>query len=257
MIMLAGALAVSGTASAQFANTGASNYADTPSAYNRISLSYAPQFMGGETLNGFAIGYTYGCFVSSTQPWFVEVGLNLNYNFSSFDGMFGYSNFDLTDADDLSDLGDLANMDYDDLLNYDWDHTSDIKANFSMLQLNIPINFGYRFSINENLSINPYIGLNLKFNLLAKCSLDSKANDDDEFNNLASDMISDSGDDVDYFSKDDLGDYAWKRFQIGWHIGAGVNYKAAYFGLNYGTDFNKIAKETNSSNLYLTLGYQF
>lgn len=218
--------------------------------YHRVSFSYAPEFIGGETVSGIAFGYTYGANCSRTYPFFFEIGMSLNYNFKTFDGAFGYS---MVSVDDLDDLDKYLNMDYDDFLNQDWDHTSDLKMKFNMLSWNIPINFGYRYSINENLSIDPYIGLNFKFNILAQGDIESKANDNDYLNNAASDIINDMGS-INFLNKDDMMGMQWKTFQMGWHIGAGVNYKRLYLGLRYGTDFIKIAEGTNSSNFYLSLG---
>ncbi len=49
----------------------------------------------------------------------------------------------------------------------------------------------------------------------------------------------------------------WKHFQMGWHIGAGLNYKALYLGLSYGTDFTEICKKTKTSNFAVSVGYNF
>ena len=219
--------------------------------YHRLSFSYAPLFIG-ETVNGISFGYTYGANCSRTHPFFFEIGMNLNYNFKTFDGAFGYSMVTV-DPNNLGDLDKLMNMDYDDFLNQDWDHTSDLKMKFNMLSWNIPVNFGYRYSINDNLSIDPYIGLNFKFNILAQADIESKANDNDYLNNAASDIINDMGS-INFLNKDDMMGMQWKTFQMVWHIGAGVNYKRLNLGLRYGTDFIKIAEGTNSSNFYLSLG---
>lgn len=98
--------------------------------------------------------------------------MNLNYNFKTFDGAFGYSMVTV-DPNNLGDLDKFMNMDYDDFLNQDWDHTSDLKMKFNMLSWNIPVNFSYRYSINDNLSIDPYIGLNFKFNILAQADIEN------------------------------------------------------------------------------------
>lgn len=253
-IMLAGALAVSGTASAQFANTGASGNADAPMSYNRVTLSYAPTFIGGETVNGVGIGYTYGGFISQERTMFIEFGVRLNYNAKTFDGMFGYS---MVSPDDIlnGSYDDILNGDFDAIMDQDWEHTSSLKMKFKMLQYSIPINFGYRYAFNENLSVSPYIGLNFKFNLLAQGKMESDANDNDYINNAVSDEIDDTT--INFLSKDDMMGMQWKTFQMGWHIGADVNYKAAYLGLQYGTDFIKLAEGTNSANFYLTAGFQF
>lgn len=51
--------------------------------------------------------------------------------------------------------------------------------------------------------------------------------------------------------------YTAKRIQVGWQIGAGLSYKALYFGLSYGLDFTDFAKRTKTSNFAVSLGYNF
>ncbi len=40
-------------------------------------------------------------------------------------------------------------------------------------------------------------------------------------------------------SKENMGDkdLTWNRFQMGWHVGVGFQYKPFYLGVHYGTDF--------------------
>lgn len=52
-------------------------------------------------------------------------------------------------------------------------------------------------------------------------------------------------------------DYTWKRFQVGWQIGANVDFKSLSVGMHYGSDFSELAKKTKSSNWAITLGYSF
>lgn len=60
-----------------------------------------------------------------------------------------------------------------------------------------------------------------------------------------------------FFDKDDMDGDEWKRFQLGWHIGAGFNYNQFYVGLSYGTDFIKIAEKVNTGTFSLGIGYNF
>lgn len=72
-------------------------------------------------------------------------------------------------------------------------------------------------------------------------------------------------------SEDAMGDKdaTWNRFQMGWHVGVGFQYKPIYLGVQYGTDFipayshkytydgeSETAK-INTGNLKVTLGYVF
>ena len=115
---------------------------------------------------------------------------------------------------------------------------------FRILSRTRVINLSYKFSFSESdFSVSPFVGVTLKGNVLGK----QKWSDDDEEV------------DYDFFDKEDMGgkDYTWKRFQVGWQIGANVDYKSLSVGMHYGSDFSKLAKKTNSSNWAITLGYSF
>lgn len=102
--------------------------------------------------------------------------------------------------------------------------------------ISVPANIAYKFTFNNpDLSVVPYTGINFKLNLLGKYTYD----DDD-------------AEDYDWYSDGDC-----KRFQMGWQIGAGLNYKQFYVGLGYELDFIKIAEKVNTSNFYVGVGYNF
>lgn len=103
--------------------------------------------------------------------------------------------------------------------------------------ISVPVNIAYKFTFdNPDLSVVPYTGINFKLNLIGKYTFD------DEYD----------AEDIDWYSDADF-----KRFQMGWHIGAGLNYKQFYVGLGWGIDFIKIADETNTSNFNIGVGYNF
>ena len=64
-------------------------------------------------------------------------------------------------------------------------------------------------------------------------------------------------------------DNTWNRFQMGWHVGVGFQYKPIYLGVQYGTDFipayshkytydgESETYKINTGNLKVTLGYVF
>lgn len=139
---------------------------------------------------------------------YVETGLNLNFNFASVP----------VDDNDLEDY--LSNQ-------------------YQFAALAVPVNFAYKFDINDTFDIKPYLGLNLKLNLIGKNRL--KITDDD-----LRDLMEDEGYDLDdyeewgsVFNKDDMGgkNATWNRFQLGWHIGADFVFNKFFAGLSYGTDF--------------------
>lgn len=120
----------------------------------------------------------------------------------------------------------------------------DEKIETKAMNIVVPVNLSYKFSFSENdFSLSPFVGVTLKGNILGK---QKWVDEDDSVEN-------------DFFDKEDMGgkDYTWKRFQVGWQIGANVDYKSLSVGMHYGSDFSELAKKTNSSNWAITLGYSF
>lgn len=247
ILMMAGALAVATPAFAQFSNasaggnrsTGGSTMVKDCTPYDRISLSYdywksskEMFYDDADATNGIAIDYIHGFSISKTLPMFIETGIGASF------GFWGDTNDDVKGVD--------------------------IKYRFAHINLSIPVNFAYKFNINNDFSIHPFVGLNFKFNLYAnnKVKLDFEDSD-------AQDYVDDMSDkefedqfgrprDFSMFDKDYTGkDGQWKRFQLGWHIGVGVNYKALYVGLSYGTDFMEICKKHSTSNFKVGVGFNF
>lgn len=190
-------------------------FAANAQGYNRAALSYnhdnySPK--GGDSygLNGVGLNYIHGFDVAESM--FVEVGGNFNFNFGSKE--FGKGE----DAE---------------------------KFKYQNINLQVPVNYVYRFNVAEGVSIDPYVGLNFKLHLTAKSKYDEK---DAKWANQ--------------FDKKDVGEgETWNRFQMGWHVGAGLNYDRYYLGVQFGTDFLPIYKEgdakINTSSLKISLGYTF
>ncbi len=254
ILMMAGAMAIATPAFAQFSNAstgarsnGGSSMVKDTTPYDRISLSYQYDMMkldvkdaDDQNLNGVAIDYIHGFSVSKTLPIFIETGIGFNV------GFWGDSDNDykMTTPSGTCD--------------------AELKNNLTTLSVSIPVNVAYKFNINNDFSIHPYLGLNLKFNALAqnKYKFDCEDSDiQDDVDDLSDKEFEDSfGVPRSYsmFDKDYTGkDGQWKRFQLGWHIGVGVNYKAFYVGLSYGTDFMELAKKLNTSTFKIGVGYNF
>lgn len=235
-------MAMATTASAQFANN--SRGGDAPRAsksintagYDRIYVSYNPVNVVSDKDNvadinytGFSAGYTHGFSISQKLPFFVEVGAKLTYAFYS------------TDESDEDDKDVYCNF-KGDWAKYDCKHT--------YMGVTVPVNLAYSIDFaNSEVNIVPYFGLTFKANIIAN----EKADPDVNY------TVEKDEKEKDYFDKKDMGDkdYTWKRFQMGWQIGAGLNYKALYVGVHYGKDFMEIAKKTKMSNWGISLGYNF
>jgi hypothetical protein len=117
-----------------------------------------------------------------------------------------------------------------------------VKIDFNMYSIHVPINIGYKYAINETFSIFPYAGINARGNISGKIT-GSYGGEKESIN---------------VFDKDDMDDEAFKRLQIGWQIGCGVNFNFLYLSASYGGDFNKIAKDVElASAPSITLGVNF
>lgn len=105
------------------------------------------------------------------------------------------------------------------------------------LSLNIPVALTYRININEDFAVSPNFGFDFRINMTGKYK---ELEDGEELGKI--DLYSDAD---------------WNRFQAGWHIGVGLDYRALHFGVQYGTDFNEIAEELKIATTSVTLGFNF
>lgn len=249
LIMLAGALAVSLNASAQFSNnastrSGKTNYSGviTPT-YDRFQISYvnekiSPDKGDDTSLNGVGLNWIHGISVSKNLPLYVQTGLDLHLGFWS---------------DEINREDDPEDKTYQ-------------KIKLTTLNAAIPVNLAYKINASPSFSIEPLVGLNIKFNIISntKNSIESES----EWLNEKMDGWSKEEleeyfgfkESINNFDKKDTGskEATWKRFQIGWHIGANFIFSKKYYaGITYGSDFMEIAKKTNSSTLTVGLGYIF
>lgn len=124
----------------------------------------------------------------------------------------------------------------------DSDEGEKYEQKINIFSLNIPVNLVYKFYINENWSIDPFFGLDFRVNLTGKNKATYSYGGEEE---SAS---------VDLFKGED----ALKRFQAGWHIGAGATWKKKInFSISYGTDINEIAESARFRTTVISLGYNF
>lgn len=250
-------LAAATTASAQFANGSASSKKGSSAtvvntdSYGRFYVSYNPLTIKPDysdaknmTLSGVTVGFTKGISVSKSLPLFVEVGARFNFAFKSEDGygMGGGYDEDYDDDDDYPWYTNRSKSDYD----YDYDYEDKdegVKTKYTYMGVVIPVNLAYKWSsASVPVSITPFVGLTFKGNIVAK----SKTEVDNKESK------------ADFFDKKDVGkDGQWKRFQAGWQIGVGVDYKQLYVGFHYGSDFNEVCKKTKTSNWGVSLGLNF
>lgn len=208
-------------------------------SYNLISLSYENIMMSANdklklegsyfltdeagknqtgSFNGLGIEYNRGIGISSKHPMFVEVGGKVNFTFYN-----------------------RSISDFYDGVQYN--------QKFSLIRLAVPVSYAYRFNLNKKMTLTPFVGLDLRFNLSGsekETIIEGSSSEEDVYNP---------------FDDDDFDDYTWKRFQLGWHIGARLTYARYFAGLNFGTDFNPIVNykgmKLNTFDLSLNVGFKF
>lgn len=221
-IAVAAMLAISSGAYAQFTNASSSNSSTVSNSagwstvwleYNACKIDFN-QGIDDESVTGFSFGYSKAFPITSSTPIFLEAGIGAQY---------------FTKSDFMEDV------------------FNDVK--FTMFSAKVPINFVYDFALpNSTISIDPFVGLSLRYNISGK--------------------LSDDDNDLDVFDKDDMGssDSTFKRFQAGWQIGAKVRFEGGFMaGVSYGSDFSNIWEvksgsskvKANSSATTITIGYTF
>lgn len=234
---------------AQNASDGAWSSSGSNKAYNRIGISYDMEHFGpnknmkddmdGFSANGVGINYIHGFALSQSIPLYLETGINFNFLFHCEKG-------------DKEDVGSYWMQE---------------KQKFQDINLQVPVNISYRFNVGDDMYINPYLGINFKLHMATRTKWTIDHNIPDNIlsaANIKSDDL--EGDWESYFSEDDMGeDNTANRFQMGWQIGCGFQYKPLYIGLQWGTDFipfysqewDKDKYKINTSNFKLTLAYNF
>lgn len=141
----------------------------------------------------------------------------------------------------------------------------------------MPVNFAWKFNINDKFSVTPYLGLNFRVNMSSRMKYVSEYE-----TNMPSDMLPKDfkkKDESDWYNclssseKHGMGskEETWNVFQMGWQIGVGARYSNYYLGLQYGTDFIPSYKHTykdedektsetykiNNGTFKVKLGYYF
>lgn len=224
LVAAAALMAVCTGAFAQFSNSSSSSASAVSDGWSTAYLqwnpiTFAPDKGDDTGFTGFSVGYNKAFGVSSTVPLYVEAGIGLQYAFHTED----------YDGDDDGD----------------WGYDVESEKLFSMLSLKVPVSFMYKWNIpNSSIALAPFVGLDLRFNILGNAKVSYNDDDEDKSFNL--------------FDEDDMGDSdAWKRFQVGWHTGVNAYFGKFLVGVSYGSDFSEIAKKCKLHTASFTLGYTF
>lgn len=222
-VLVALLMCVAASASAQFANSSKTSAGE---GWQGLRISYLPMKITGDgsdfKMTGFSAGYVKSFGIAKNMPVFLEVGGNLSYAFK-----------DLTD--EVKDvLEDVFDEDLDGL---------EVKMN--MLSLNIPVNVGYKFDINESISLYPHLGFNFRVNMLGKMKAEYEGESED----------------VNLFDDDEMNEFeagdAYKRFNVGFLVGVDCNINRFNVGLRYQKDFTELLEGGKIAMPSISVGYNF
>ena len=228
--------------------------------YTRIQFNFAPQVMEikdapseagdvdtgweGAKLStmGFGLGFVKGIALSQSTPLFLEIGGNLTF---------------------LSKSDEETKKETDYSKTYEWT----TEAKYKFLNLAVPVNFAYRVNVADAFSIQPFVGVNMKFNLVGKVKYTETEDGESESYDVGffTKEKFEGEEQPYYFGKDD--DNKAKRFQLGLNVGCGFNIaKRLYVGYTFQPDLvkyaecyggdNKTYKVKTRSNV-ITLGFNF
>lgn len=245
-------LAVCSSASAQFSNTkgGSQSSSVDSKGWSTIYVQYNPSTISidvtgvdDESFNAFTVGYNRAISISSSAPFYVELGGALQYSFKS--------------KDMLDEIADVKSLDEDKV---------DPEQKYNMLSLKVPVSIMYDWKINNsNVHIAPFAGITMRYNIFGnkkmEYNFDSDYKDDliDIFGKkYFEEKFSEKS--LDLFDKKDMGskDATWNRFQFGWQLGVNVRFNDKFLiGASYGSDFSEICKKAKISAWSIQLGYTF
>ena len=215
---IASLLLITYTASAKFMSTTENSGSSDNDFYDRIEISYNPISLDGKfidwDLKGITVGQVIG-FNVTNQPLFIEIG-----------GRLTYATRETSDTIYICDGFDVYN--------------SKLFINSKFIQISVPINVVYKFTLSDDWSIAPFAGLVAKGNIFGETETEY------EFWDM---KVKES-----WFDKRGMDA---NRFQAGWNIGVGANYKNFYLGVSYGADFIELADNIDTSNYAITFGYSF
>ncbi len=96
--------------------------------------------------------------------------------------------------------------------------------------------FSYKWSVSDNVVLSPHVRIAGRLNVLGK-------------------QKSDYFGSVNLFEDRKSGGAGWKSFQLNWNVGVDLEIsKRAFFGIGYGSDFQKIAGDERLKSFAITLG---
>lgn len=209
-------------------------------------------------LNGLSVGFNKAVPVIPSVPLFFEVGAGLTYALGKL-----YEEEDEYDC--RSYYYEKFNSSYYEIsCGGEFSMTQKIVSQH--LMVNIPVNLMCKFqSSNSSITLEPYVGLNVKAHILGqlkyKLEYDACCDEIEDILEEVGEELEES--DLNYFDKDDVGGkkYVAKRVNVGWQIGANVDFGKAFVGVSYGSDFGEFMEvydeDWKFSATNITIGLRF
>ena len=235
------AMLMSTTAFAQFTHSGGRNLSSVEKGWNSIYASYnmlkysQEMFDYNKAYNGFSVGYDRAIGLISKIPLYVEIG-----------GAIQYARQSVKDNNE-----------------------DDSKTTSNLLSVKVPVSVLYRWNIaNSNWSIIPKAGFDGRFNVLGKgketyTELYSSSLIKHVITNKYN-MFKEGENGKDRYNGLNAKGDKCSRFQVGWHVGANVEYKSLLLGITYGADMNAFCKKyceivsnVHFKTLSITIGHKF
>ncbi len=230
---------------AQSGNLSEISSGDLSISYDRIGVLYSNTRLWSDkendivvvdgkkniSLNGFGIEYIHGFNLKKNLPLFLEIGAKLDFAIGA------------QAVDEITSRSKTLRME------------------MHKMYIAVPLNLAYTAYVGKNVSLMPYMGLQCKINILAQSRTFSVpeivmgADGVPILPSIYGDIVSKweslyPGDGKSMFGEK-------YHYQVGWHVGVGVEYRRIYIGINYGTDFTKAFKDVNEGEFTTTLGYTF
>lgn len=225
------------------------------SEWQGIRMSYHTMNFSSDNNNGakidltsVSIGYIKSYSISNSIPIFIETGANILW------ARYSDDRIDRTISIDYSYAPNSANKNEKYI-----EEQEGYEDNINMFSLVAPINIAYKCSLNNDISILPYVGFTLRGNIIGKYNhkeIDRTIVQEYESQKIVS--VNDKSKTKDYnLFSNDMHEDKWERFQLGWQIGLSLNYKKFNIGASYGKDLNKITAQNKISTTTITIGYNF
>jgi len=185
--------------------------------------TFSPKHGDAQSFTAFSVGYNHAFSVSQSIPLFVETGIGAQYSYwskSEREKSYGI----------------------------------DVEYKINILSAKVPVSLMYKWDIpNSTVAIVPNAGLDFRFNIIGKLKGEASYKGETQSESIS------LFDDDEMKEKGALfGGEAWKRFQLGWHVGVNAIFAEKFLvGFSYGTDFMDIAEDVKINTASVTVGYCF